>query len=151
VLDEAVRARTDPREVREDVPGSRGHRGKRPAGVIGLLLLLALLAATGPASSARRPGGFSTPFANPATPTIMLRVGQSLTYTALRWRPNQRVSCTGDGDALGGEIPGYLGVAPLVRSMRLRYPLVLRLNHTLELSLVMTADHSITVSCSPHP
>lgn len=74
-----------------------------------------------------------------------------MTYVSSRWRAGQRVRCTGNGDALDSEVPGFLGVPTLLGQIHLRYPIVLRVNHGLELSLVMAADKSITVSCSPHP
>jgi hypothetical protein len=117
----------------------------------GWSLALALAVAANATSAPTQPGPFSTPFANPETPTITLRVGQSATFGQDGWRANQRVTCAGNHEALDGDIPGMLGVAPLyAQVLRVDRPLVLRVNHGLELSLVATADHSITVTCSRH-
>ena len=117
--------------------------------VVWVLALALALAAI--ATSAPPPGPFSTPFANPETPAITLRVGQSETFGHDRWRANQHVTCAGDRDALAGEVPGMLGAPPLyAHVLRVGRPLVLRVNHGLELSLVARADRSITVSCSRH-
>jgi hypothetical protein len=120
--------------------------------VIALWPVAAALALATSATAARSaPGPFSTPYANPETPTITLHVGQTATFARDRWRPDQRVTCAGNGDALDGEIPGLLGLAPMyAQELRLGRPLVIRLNHGLELSLVPKADHSVIVSCARH-
>lgn len=113
-----------------------------------IALLVFAFSLIGAAVSAAKPGPFSTPFANPETPVIVLHVGQTMTYASTSWRAGQRVRCTGNGDALDSGIPGFLGVPALLRTMRLRYPLTLRVNHGLKLALVMAPDHSISVTCS---
>jgi hypothetical protein len=114
-------------------------------------LAVALTVAASATSAPPQPGPFSTPAANPETPTITLRAGQSATFGPDHWRPDQRVTCTGNRDALDGAIPGTLGLPPLyAQLLRLDRPVVIRVNHGLELSLELTADHSITVTCARH-
>jgi hypothetical protein len=88
--------------------------------------------------------------ASASTPTIVLHVGHSVTYAKARWLPDQRVTCSGDGDVLHGMIPGIPTVGPLARMAPVGRTLTLRYNHGLKITSLESADGSLTLTCSPY-